>query len=82
MTDNNDNIDNISSKGPKPRYGIYKAKVVAHLDTTFMGVLTVKIERYAGNDEVEDDVEDRMITRRAEQTEKLGDLSYSEEVQK
>ena len=53
MTDNNDNIDNISSKGPKPRYGIYKAKVVAHLDTTFMGVLTVKIERYAGNDEVE-----------------------------
>lgn len=53
MGDHNDNIDNISSKGPKPRYGIYKAKVVAHLDTTFMGVLTVKIERYAGNDEVE-----------------------------
>ena len=53
MTDHNDNVDNISSKGPKPRYGIYKAKVVAHLDTTFMGVLTVKIERYAGNDEVE-----------------------------
>jgi len=35
-----------------------------------------------GNDEVEDDVEDRMITRRAEQTAKLGDVSHSEEVQK
>lgn len=53
MGDFNDNIDNISAKGPKPRYGIYKAKVVGHLDTTFMGVLTVKIERYSGNDEIE-----------------------------
>jgi len=53
MSDPNNNIDNISSAGPKPRFGIYKAKVVSHLDTTFMGVLTVKIERYAGNDEIE-----------------------------
>ena len=53
MSDFNDNIDNISSTGPKPRFGIYKAKVVGHLDKTFMGVLTVKIERYSGNDEIE-----------------------------
>lgn len=53
MSDPNDNIDNISSAGPKPRYGIYKAKVVGHQDSTFMGVLTVKIERHSGNDEIE-----------------------------
>jgi hypothetical protein len=36
----------------------------------------------SSNDEVEDDVEDRMITRRAEQTEKLGDERHPEEVKK
>ena len=53
MSNGNDTVDNISTAGPKPKFGIYKAKVVGFLDTTFMGGLTVTIERYSGNDEIE-----------------------------
>ncbi len=49
----NDNIDNIQTNlTQKIKPGVYKAKVVGYLDTTYMGSLQVKVERFSGNDEV------------------------------
>jgi multicomponent Na+:H+ antiporter subunit C len=67
---------------PLPQALILTAIVIGFALLTFLMTLAWRNWTITGNDEVEDDVEDRMITRRAEQTEKLGDVSYSEEVQK
>jgi hypothetical protein len=50
--DTNDTIDNIPSgqPGQQAKFGIYKATVVGFLDKTYMGGLTVKIQRSSGND--------------------------------
>jgi multicomponent Na+:H+ antiporter subunit C len=67
---------------PLPQALVLTAIVIGFALLTFLMTLAWRNWTITGNDEVEDDVEDRMITRRAEQTEKLGDVSYSEEVQK
>ena len=67
---------------PLPQALVLTAIVIGFALLTFLMTLAWRNWTITGNDEVEDDVEDRMITRRAEQTEKLGDVSYAEEVQK
>jgi multicomponent Na+:H+ antiporter subunit C len=67
---------------PLPQALVLTAIVIGFALLTFLMTLAWRNWTITGNDEVEDDVEDRMITRRAEQTEKLGDVLYSEEVQK
>jgi multicomponent Na+:H+ antiporter subunit C len=67
---------------PLPQALVLTAIVIGFALLTFLMTLAWRNWTITGNDEVEDDVEDRMITRRAEQTEKLGDVSYSEEVHK
>ena len=67
---------------PLPQALVLTAIVIGFALLTFLMTLAWRNWTITGNDEVEDDVEDRMITRRAEQTAKLGDVSYSEEVQK
>jgi multicomponent Na+:H+ antiporter subunit C len=67
---------------PLPQALVLTAIVIGFALLTFLMTLAWRNWTITGNDEVEDDVEDRMITRRAEQTEKPGDVSYSEEVQK
>jgi len=67
---------------PLPQALVLTAIVIGFALLTFLMTLAWRNWTITGNDEVEDDVEDRMITRRAEQTERLGDVSYSEEVQK
>jgi multicomponent Na+:H+ antiporter subunit C len=67
---------------PLPQALVLTAIVIGFALLTFLMTLAWRNWTITGNDEVEDDVEDRMITRRAEQTEKLGDVSYTEEVQK
>ena len=67
---------------PLPQALVLTAIVIGFALLTFLMTLAWRNWTITGNDEVEDDVEDRLITRRAEQTEKLGDVSYSEEVQK
>ena len=67
---------------PLPQALVLTAIVIGFAVLTFLMTLAWRNWTITGNDEVEDDVEDRMITRRAEQTEKPGDVSYSEEVQK
>ena len=67
---------------PLPQALVLTAIVIGFALLTFLMTLAWRSWTITGNDEVEDDVEDRMITRRAEQTEKLGDVSYSEAVQK
>lgn len=67
---------------PLPQALVLTAIVIGFALLTFLMTLAWRNWTITGNDEVEDDVEDRMITRRAEQTEKLGDVQYSEEVQK
>ena len=51
---NNDNIDNIPAENAskQAKFGIYKATVVGFLDKTYMGGLTVKIQRWSGNDDL------------------------------
>jgi hypothetical protein len=44
------NNDTISPNISLPPAGIYLATVVSHMDTTFMGVLQVRLERVAGSD--------------------------------
>jgi len=67
---------------PLPQALVLTAIVIGFAVLTFLMTLAWRNWTITGNDEVEDDVEDRMITRRAEQTAKLGDVSHSEEVQK
>jgi multicomponent Na+:H+ antiporter subunit C len=67
---------------PLPQALVLTAIVIGFALLTFLMTLAWRNWTITGNDEVEDDVEDRMITRRAEQTAKLGDVSHSEEVQK
>lgn len=67
---------------PLPQALVLTAIVIGFALLTFLMTLAWRNWTITGNDEVEDDVEDRIITRRAEQTKKLGDVSYSEEVQK
>lgn len=49
-----DNIDNISTKTDRPAPGPFLAKVVNHLDPTYMGTLEVEVLRPVGNDEALD----------------------------
>ena len=67
---------------PLPQALVLTAIVIGFALLTFLMTLAWSNWTITGNDEVEDDVEDRMITRRAEQTAKLGDVSHAEEVQK
>ena len=67
---------------PLPQALVLTAIVIGFALLTFLMTLAWRNWTITGNDEVEDDVEDRMITRRAEQTEKLGDVPYSGEVKK
>ena len=67
---------------PLPQALVLTAIVIGFALLTFLMTLAWRNWTITGNDEGEDDVEDRMITRRAEQTAKLGDVSHSEEVQK
>jgi hypothetical protein len=46
----NKNNDTIASGVTLPPAGIYLATVVSHMDTTFMGVLQVRLQRYSGGD--------------------------------
>lgn len=66
---------------PLPQALVLTAIVIGFALLTFLMTLAWRNWTISGNDEVEDDVEDRMITRRAEQTEKLGDVSHPEDVQ-
>lgn len=67
---------------PLPQALVLTAIVIGFALLTFLMTLAWRNWTITGNDEVEDDVEDRMITRRAEQTAKFGDVSHAEEVQK
>lgn len=67
---------------PLPQALVLTAIVIGFALLTFLMTLAWRNWTITGNDEVEDDVEDRMITRRAEQTEKLGDEPHPEEVKK
>jgi multicomponent Na+:H+ antiporter subunit C len=67
---------------PLPQALVLTAIVIGFALLTLLMTLAWRNWTITGNDEVEDDVEDRMITRRAEQTAKLGDESHAEEVQK
>ena len=67
---------------PLPQALVLTAIVIGFALLTFLMTLAWRNWTITGNDEVEDDVEDRMITRRAEQTAKLGDVLHAEEVQK
>lgn len=51
MADTTDVVKPGGSLGIKP--GIYTGKVVNLLDKTYMGMITVKLDRYVGNDEAE-----------------------------
>jgi len=66
---------------PLPQALVLTAIVIGFALLTFLMTLAWRNWTITGNDEVEDDVEDRMITRRAEQTEKLGDEPHPEDVQ-
>ncbi|MFY9481516.1 MAG: Na(+)/H(+) antiporter subunit C [Ilumatobacteraceae bacterium] len=66
---------------PLPQALVLTAIVIGFALLTFLMTLAWRNWTITGNDEVEDDVEDRMITRRAEQTEKLGDVPHHEDVQ-
>lgn len=66
---------------PLPQALVLTAIVIGFALLTFLMTLAWRNWTITGNDEVEDDVEDRMITRRAEQTEKLGDEPHHEDVQ-
>jgi multicomponent Na+:H+ antiporter subunit C len=67
---------------PLPQALVLTAIVIGFALLTFLMTLAWRNWTITGNDEVEDDVEDRMITRRAEQTAKFGDVSHAEEAQK
>jgi multicomponent Na+:H+ antiporter subunit C len=67
---------------PLPQALVLTAIVIGFALLTFLMTLAWRNWTITGNDEVEDDVEDRMIIRRAEQTEKLGDTPHPEEVQR
>ena len=67
---------------PLPQALVLTAIVIGFALLTFLMTLAWRNWTITGNDEVEDDVEDRLITHRAEQTGKLGDVSHPEEVQK
>ena len=47
-----DNIDHIEPEVPSVKAGLYLATVVSVLDKTFMGMLSVKLERAVGNSPV------------------------------
>ena len=67
---------------PLPQALVLTAIVIGFALLTFLMTLAWRNWTITGNDEVEDDFEDRMITRRVEQTAKLGDVPHVEEVQK
>jgi multicomponent Na+:H+ antiporter subunit C len=66
---------------PLPQALVLTAIVIGFALLTFLMTLAWRNWTITGNDEVEDDVEDLIVARRAEQTAKLGDLPHPEEVQ-
>lgn len=48
------NVDNISKKTEQPKSGPFLAKVVNHLDPSYMGMLEVEVLRPVGNDDKSD----------------------------
>ena len=66
---------------PLPQALVLTAIVIGFALLTFLMTLAWRNWTITGNDEVEDDVEDLIVTRRAEQTAKLGDSHHPEEVQ-
>lgn len=66
---------------PLPQALVLTAIVIGFALLTFLMTLAWRNWTITGNDEVEDDVEDLIIARRAEQTTKLGDSPHPEEVQ-
>ena len=66
---------------PLPQALVLTAIVIGFALLTFLMTLEWRNWTITGNDEVEDDVEDLIVARRAEQTAKLGDSPHPEEVQ-
>lgn len=66
---------------PLPQALVLTAIVIGFALLTFLMTLAWRNWTITGNDEVEDDVEDLIVARRAEQTAKLGDSHHPEEVQ-
>ena len=66
---------------PLPQALVLTAIVIGFALLTFLMTLAWRNWTITGNDEVEDDVEDLIVARRAEQTAKLGDSPHPEEVQ-
>lgn len=65
---------------PLPQALVLTAIVIGFALLTFLMTLAWRNWTISGNDEVEDDVEDRLVARRAERTAKLGDQPHHEDV--
>ena len=66
---------------PLPQALVLTAIVIGFALLTFLMTLAWRNWTITGNDEVEDDVEDLVVSRRVEQTAKLGDSPHPEDVQ-
>ena len=65
---------------PLPQALVLTAIVIGFALLTFLMTLAWRNWTISGNDEVEDDVEDRLVARRAERTAKSGDQPHQEDV--
>lgn len=65
---------------PLPQALVLTAIVIGFALLTFLMTLAWRNWTISGNDEVEDDVEDRLVARRAERTVKSGDQPHHEDV--
>lgn len=65
---------------PLPQALVLTAIVIGFALLTFLMTLAWRNWTISGNDEVEDDVEDRLVARRAEQTAKSGDQPHREDI--
>ena len=63
-----------------PQALVLTAIVIGFALLTFLMTLAWRNWTISGNDEVEDDVEDRLVARRAERTAKSGDQPHHEDV--
>ena len=65
---------------PLPQALVLTAIVIGFALLTFLMTLAWRNWTISGNDEVEDDVESRLVARRAERTAKSGDQPHQEDV--
>lgn len=66
---------------PLPQALVLTAIVIGFALLSFVLALAWRNWTITGNDEVEDDLEDRLIARRSEQRSKPGDIAHHEDVQ-